>query len=942
MKGTQAPNERVGSGPVEATGRESPLLLRSKLSPPLADSSIKRSRIDEWLGTALGSRLTLINAPAGFGKTTVMLQLLARMRHRGVPTAWLSLDEADNDGARFLAYVVRAFQNIDPSLDAGNLAGPPYAAGGIPDERTLRIHRWMTEDFGRPFLLFLDDFETIHNAEVLEIVRGFVAASLPGQLLVMASRGTPDLGLARLRVQGRLCEIGPEDLRFAWDETDRFLRADRGLDLADDELARLFSCTEGWAAGLQLSALALTGREDRHALIESFSGSFADIADYLAEDVLARQPEEIRRFLLETSILDRLSGPLCDTVTGRSDSYELLAYLERANLFLMPLDKDRRWYRYHNLFAEFLRSQAERTLPDGLPRLHHLAADWFVEQGHAVEAAKHALAAGELDRAAGLVAQCAMVLVGLGQLRTVADWVDRLPSDTLDRHPELRISLCWALSMRHGYSEAREVLDQIVQGFGPDVPTDPAILDHVYSLESVVLSLTDRVDECLRLSERNLPLIADRGSFPYGVLANCLGCRLLEAGRFEKARELLESAETCHSRAGNVFGAMYSVCLIGALELLQGRLGAAVERYRSAETEVRRASLTQSQTGAVAAVFLAEALYEMDRLDEAEQLLAGSRDRFRECVPLDVMLLGYLTLARVHAVRGEDAAVARLLEEAEALGAERGTPRAAATVHLERIRLAAQRGDLQTAERLQHDTADAAVWSRFEGWGMPASDPETREVSRIRLLVRGRHAGRALPLIRAELARATRTRRLRRALKLKILLAEALDARGERRGALRTLREALLVGSTEGYVRAFADEGPALLRLIAELKGALQDYEAAGDALTPPYLDRILLAGTDAAPKTTATDATPDTAVGPGATTVPALTPDDTPPEPLTPRETEILEMVARGLTNSQLADRLFVTVPTVKFHLRNINAKLRVHNRTRAVARARNLGIIP
>ncbi len=926
MKGTRAPIQRVGSEPVEATERESPLLLRSKLSPPLADSSIERSRIDEWLGTVLGSRLTLINAPAGFGKTTVMLQLLTRMQHRGVPTAWLSLDDADNDAARFLAYVVRAFQNIDPSLDAGSLAGPPYAAGGVPNEHTLRIHRWMTEDFGRPFLLFLDDFETIHNAEVLEIVRGFIAASLPGQLLVVASRGTPDLGLARLRVQSRLCEIGPEDLRFAWDETDRFLRIDRGLDLADDELARLFSCTEGWAAGLQLSALALTGREDRHALIESFSGSFGDIADYLAEDVLARQPDDVRRFLLETSILDRLSGPLCDTVTGRNDSYMLLSYLERANLFLMPLDKDRRWYRYHNLFAEFLRSQAERSLPEGLPRLHQLAADWFVEQGHAVEAAKHALAAGELDRAAGLVAECAMVLVGLGQLRTVADWVDRLPSETLDRHPELRIALCWALSMRHGYSEAREVLDQIVQGFDPDVSTDPAILDQVYSLESVVLSLTDHVDECLRLSERNLPLIADRESFPYGVLANCLGCRLLEAGRFDEARELLESAEKCHSRAGNVFGAMYSVCLIGALELLQGRLSAAVERYRAAETTVRRASLTQSQTGAVAAVFLAEALYEMDRLDEAEQLLAESRDRFRECVPLDVMLLGYLTLARVHAVRGEDEAVAQLLEEAETLGAERGTPRAAATVHLERIRLAVQRGDLQTAERLQHDAADAAAWSRCEGWGMPASDPETKEVSRIRLLVRSGHADRALPLVRSELAQATKGRRLRRALKLKILLAEALNAQGDRRGALRTLRTALLVGSQEGYVRAFADEGPALLHLIAELKGTLQGDEAAGGSLTGAYLDRILMAGTDATPE---------------ATSVPGPPLDDASPEPLTPREAEILGMVARGLTNDETADRLFVTVPTVKFHLRNINTKLRVHNRTRAVARARELGFI-
>ncbi len=937
MKGTERPTEQVGREPLESSEHD-PRLLRSKLSPPLADSSIERNRIDEWLGSALHSRLALIHAPAGFGKTTVMLQLHARLQERGVPTAWLTLDEADNDVARFQAYVVGALRTIDPSLDGVAREGSPYGAGNGAGEHILRIRQWMTEEYGRPIALFLDDFEVVHNAEVLQIVRGLIAGSLPGQLLVVASRRTPDLGLARLRVRGQLCEIDLDDLRFAWDETDLFLRRCRGLELADYELARLYGCTEGWAAGLQLSALALTGRADKKALIESFSGSFADIADYLAEDVLSRQPEDVRRFLLETSVLDRLSGPLCDTVTGRSDSYELLSYLEQAHLFLMPLDKDRRWYRYHNLFSEFLRSQAERYLPEAVPDLHHLAADWFVDQGHAVEAAKHALAAGDLDRAAGLVAECAMTLVGLGQLRTVADWVDRLPSETLDRHPELRIALCWALSMRHRHAEARVVLDQIVQGLDPDHPADPTVLDQVYSLESVVLSLTDNVHECLELSERNLPLIADRESFPYGVLANCLGCRLLEAGRFDEARDLLESAEVCHSRGGNVFGAMYSVCLIGALDLLQGRLSVALERYQAAETTVRQASLTQSQTGAVAAVFLAEALYEMDRLDEAEQLLAESRDRFRECVPLDVMMLGYLTLARVHVVRGEEKAASRLLEEAELLGRERATPRVAATLRLEKIRLALQHGHVAEAEQLQQQSdEDSQVWRLFAGWGMPASDPETCEVSRVRLLTRSGQHARALALARTELARAGDTGHLRRALKLRILMAEALEGARDHRGALRTLREALFFGSQEGFVRTFADEGARVLRLAAELRSALAEEPPLAGTLTIDYLDRVLEAG---ATGSRAAHGLPVAAtLGQGADAFEHV--GEQPSEPLTARETEILEMVARGLSNSELADRLFVTVPTVKFHLRNINGKLRAHSRTRAVARARELGLI-
>ncbi len=762
----------------------------------------------------------------------------------------------------------------------------------------------------------MDDFEVIHNPEVHTILKQVAANLSPSHHLVIATRQAPELGLARMRVRGQLLEVESDDLRFAWDETESFLRTDRGLDLADEELARLYRCTEGWAAALQLSALALTGSDDRRAVIDSFSGSFADIADYLAEDVVSRQPERVRDFLLKTSILDRLSVNLCATVTGYEDSYELLSHLERANLFLSPLDEERRWYRYHNLFAEFLRAQAERTMPHALPGLHERAADWLESEGLAVEAAKHALAAGDLDRAAGLMAQCAMTLVRIGQLRTVADWVDRLPSQTLDRHPELRIALCWAHSMRHEHEKAQEVLAQIVRGLESQEAADPAILDQVLALEPVVLSLTDRVDECLQLSERNLPMIADRESWAYGVLENCLACRLLEAGRFDEATALLDNAYQNHLRSGSVFGAMYSSCLKGALELLQGRLSVAVALYRDALARAGGGAMV-SQTSAVAAVFLAEALFEMDEVDEAERLLAESRDRFRECVPLDVMLLGYLTLARVHALRGDDRTAADLLDEAEAVGYERGTPRASATAALERVRLAVGRGDLADAASLAARTEDDPVWRAFTGWGMPANDPETPAVSALRLLIRRGDAGRALPRLRTELARAEQTHHRRRALKLRILLAEALAETGEARAAARAMSEALVFGHREGFVRAFADEGPVVLALV----------EAAEHAAVPvEYRERILRAGTIGAPRSHRTHAHAD---------------DDLPAEPLTARETEVLQMVAAGFSNSELAARLFVTVPTVKFHLRNINTKLRASNRTRAVARARELGLL-
>ena len=349
----------------------------------------------------------------------------------------------------------------------------------------------------------------------------------------------------------------------------------------------------------------------------------------------------------------------------------------------------------------------------------------------------------------------------------------------------------------------------------------------MYALEPVVLSLTDRVDECLQLAERNLPLIADRDSWAYGVLENCLACRLLEAGRFDEATALLDNAYQNHMRSGSVFGAMYSSCLKGALELLQGRLSVAVILYRDALARAGGGAVV-SQTSAVAAVFLAEALFEMDEVDEAERLLAEARDRFGECVPLDVMLLGYLTLARVHALRGDDRTALDLLDEAEAVGRERGTPRASATAALERVRLAVRRGDLAEAARLAAAAQGDPVWRTFAGWGMPANDPETPEVSALRLLIRQGEAGRALPRLKSELARAEQTHHRRRALKLRILLAEALAETGESRAAARTMSEALAFGFREGFVRTFADEGPAVLALVDAVEHATRARRVPG------------------------------------------------------------------------------------------------------------------
>jgi LuxR family maltose regulon positive regulatory protein len=893
-------------------------LPRSKLNPPVTGVSvIQRARLEEWFRRAVGASLVLLHAPAGFGKTTVMLQLLERFSGQGRATAWVTLDAADNDLGRFLAGLLAALQKIDPTLDPGAFDRDAFEA----ESALLNILDWAAS-YPSPFALFLDDAEAIQNPEVAAAIRALAQDLPPEGLLVLATREVPDLGLSRLRVRGRLLEIGPDDLRFASAESAEFLRRGCALAVDEEDAARLNHNVEGWAAALQLAALALAGRTDRKTFIDSFSGAFSDIADYLAEEVLSRQPGEVRDFLLKTSVLDRLSGPLCDALIGGTTSARLLSHLERANLFLVPLDEGRQWYRYHNVFRDFLRGRLEREQPGAFRRLHLSAAQWFADRGSTEEAAAHALAAEDLDRAAGLVAECAMALVRRGQVNMVHAWASRFPPETLARYPQLRIALCWALALRHRYAEANAVLDEIRRSFVQGVPVDSSTLDEVYSLE--VFCLADRGEECLRLAQRNLLKIADRGSFACGVLLNVLGLRLLEAGQFDEAGRILRAGRESHRRTGSALGSTYVECILGALELTQGRLRAALARYRAAFQRVREALPAYSLPGALAAAFLAEALYEVDERAQAAELLDGFRERFPELVQLDAMLIGCITRARIRQTLGQPAKAAEVLARAERIGEERGAPRALATIQWERVRLALQRGDVAAAEREAQNLGEAGFENRPPGWTSPANDPETPEVGRLRLMVRTGGAGQALPRLRSELEAAEALHRRRRALKLRIVLAEALAAVGDKASALSVLRDAVLFGSREGYVRTFVDEGRTVLSLLAELRDAWGAEEAVEPDIAE-HLERLLAAGRTSAPTLPAADA-----------------PAAWPFESLTDREVEILQLASAGCSNRALADRLFVTVATVKYHLRNINLKLHAENRTEAIAKARRVGLIP
>ncbi|MBI5443335.1 MAG: hypothetical protein HY900_19235, partial [Deltaproteobacteria bacterium] len=539
------------------------------------------------------------------------------------------------------------------------------------------------------------------------------------------------------------------------------MRLETGLDLDLADLARLQQCTEGWAAGLQLAALALANREDRKAFIRSFSGSSRNIADYLAEQVLSQQPDEVRDFLLKTSILDRLSGPLCDALTGRTDGYEMLAYLERANLFLAPLDDERCWYRYHNLFAQFLCSRLERHDRGQIATLHRSAAEWFSESGELVEAVEHALAAGDPSRAAGFMARCARSLFLLGQVSTIMKWAELLPAAALDSHPELLVVYAWALAVRHRTDEASAVLDQILaKGINS---LDPVVQDEVRALQPIPPIFADRIEESHKLAAENLPKISRRNTFGYGPLASVLGFCLISSGEFDEADRVLHSGWT-REGIGDSVGRVYSECLRGRLRLIQGRLQEALSLYRFTLAEAKESFPPRSWARAIMAGFLAEALYELDELDEAEEALSDLLPVIREHHPVEPIAIFYQTSARIQAARGRYDEAVRILEEAETLDRTTTSSRLAATMRLAKIRLVLQRGDAGAAHRMAQHFDDSEIWRNYAGRVMPANTPETPEVGRLRLAIRTGQAAEALPLLRAELEKAEAARRFREAL----------------------------------------------------------------------------------------------------------------------------------------------------------------------------------
>lgn len=887
----------------------------SKLnSPAAARYRVTRSQITDRVFNADGARVVLVRGPAGFGKTTVLQQLHQRYLREGTPCAWINLDEADNDPPRFLTYFGLALRNIlhpEPG-DAALFEQRARKTGTLAVTLMERIERHR-----EPIVLFFDEFETIKNPAVLALIAYGVEHLPVGSQVIIGSRTFPEIGLARMRARGQLLEFDPSSLRFTLDETGDFLIRQRGLSLTPEQIQSLHRTTEGWVAALWLASVALEGRRNPDEFISGFTGSNAAVADYLAEDVLKRQPDAVREFLLKTCVLDQLDAEACDAVCGRNDSVEQLQAIERANLFLMPVDENRSAYRYHSLFAGFLRGQLKRLHPELHAQQHRNASDWFLRTGRPIPAIEHALASGNLSYAIDLLGQHADDLLGKGRLRLLTRWFDTLPAGALEPHPRLRTIQAWAVTFSRGAQCALRLIE------GTETLDDSEAHAQLLALRPMLLGMMDRVSEAHDLALARVPLIQKSSRLGYGMLAQCLANTSMVLGRFGEARHYADQVRQTQAGSESSFHVAIADTIEGAIDLMQGRLRQATARLRIAAGASGDELVDRVSRNLFPGVLLAEVLYEAGDSETAKRLLSIFVPMAQDLGLADQLITAHVLLARILEDAGDVDASIKVLTDLDSVGQRLGLQRAVACARLERARSLVMRSDFSAAKDQLQLSGDAAFWSEVSSRHYVANDLATQAIGKYRWMIRSGAEAAAIPPLKESLESAEHQHRHRRALKLRLLLAEALHRDGQRRLALRMLSRALSFAAPEGFFRTFLEEGPTLQALLVEL---LQAGESEADMLKDDAA--ALLKRMTESRQAVSAAANLDGQAGLA--------------EPLSKKEMKVLELLGQGHSNSGIAEKLFVSENTVRSHLRTINVKLQAGSRTQAIVIARRLKLIP
>ncbi|MBR0568891.1 AAA family ATPase [Azoarcus sp. L1K30] len=873
---------------------------------------IARHRITEIVSGS-PANLVVVTAPAGYGKSTAMGQLHDQLQQEGIRVGWLTVDANENDLGRFAVYLWSALSRVLPELDE-----PPVLSSGMESaagSTSGRIQQLIetVSLIETPFALFIDDFEQVSSPKVLSVVSTLVAGLSPGQRLILGTRQHPDLPLGRLRVVGRLLDIEADLLKFDADETRRYIAEQLQCSLNEDDLATLQARTDGWPAALQLAAAALIRRPDAGDLLKGLKDSTQSISDYLAEDVLGCLPDGHRRFLLKTSLLDSFCPVMCERTLGEADSLNLLAQTERDNLFLQKIDSDGPWYRYHPLFREFLSEQYRLSNPsaDEVRQIQLNAARWLVENGKPFPAIPYALDGGDPQLAARIMATRATDLIRIGQLDTVMNWINALPQPVLPDYPELAIAGAYAATFLHRYSDAKRLVNMVPESAAQDT-------DIAYELVAVKIMLSawsDRLIEAFEVAENATEGLDSAPPYVAGLVRNACAFHSISTGDDTAALRHLAIAKHCLEPIGAIHGLNYSLSFEGCLSLLHGRVNDARVRLERLLDSTVSAGHRYTISTAIVAAHLSEALYETDELCAAETLLVDYLPLIHDgCLP-DHAIVAYRLRARAQAYRGQRNEALNTLDTLQDMGDIRSIPRIAAAARIEKQRLALIAGDIIAAQRMMPLITSPSIWQSFEGLSNYAEDLDDPLIAAFRLaLVEGTPQA-LIPQIQDAICVAGARNRRRRTIRLQCLLAQAFEVTRRRPLALETLERALINTQVDGLIRVVADESWQLMPLLDALEAHKTD-------IAPAYLRKLR------------------NAAHRSALEVPAKPQAET-ASPLTPRENQILRLLADGHSNKALADKLFVSENTVQTHLRRIYSKLGIRSRTQAIAKALDHGLL-
>lgn len=886
------------------------LLLNTKLNVPLVrPSHVQRIELIQKLDKLQEYKLALIVAPAGYGKTALVSEWIAQSQ---LKVAWFSIDAGDNDPVRFWDYVIAAIQTLYPDIGKQTLT-LLHEPQPLPIETILSTLINELSALPDLFAVVLDDYHVIESSAIHDGL-AFLVEHLPAQLrLIMTTRTDPPLPLARMRVRSQLLELRSADLRFSPPQIAAFFTDVMGLTLTSEEVTALDTRVEGWIAGLQLAGLALQGKRDTAEFIASFAGDHRYVLDYLGDEILDRQPDAIQQFLLQTSILERLHADLCDTVTGVGGSYSILEHLERNHFFVVALDDKRQWYRYHRLFADFLHHRLKLKYPDHLKELHQRASLWFERNGFQAEAISHALAAQDNERAAELVQGIAELLIWRrAEHNTLLGWLTALPDSIMQVYPRLYLYHAWVLHLTNQMSAAQQRIRDAENALNHAVGSpDPLMAGMLAAVHSTLTGLHQQFPETLTSSRQALALLPEEAVSWRCMAAINLGVTCAYMGEIHEAAEVLSYAMELSQEIGSSFAMLSAFWHLSSLQTAQLTLRAAEKTCQQLEHAADIPGFQRFPISGYVALLLGEINMERNDAGAAERYLLESAEQINpESFPL-ALLRAYVALSRLKILQGDTEGAEYYWQLAEQLERMSKLQGRATLLSIARARRWLEQGNLDAVEG----------WAAENQLGLDDEFSYHREAHYLMLArlytAKGNMIDKALYLLERMVKRAEDSQRHGSLIRALILQAVAFHACDDSQKAAGSLARALAIAEPEQPLRVFADEGHPIALLLEKVL----DMQRKGQLALPistEYVAQLLTAMGKNAPSPT-----------PKRRTEGHLA------DMLSPRELEVLRLLADGLESNEIAERLFIAVDTARTHIKNIYSKLDVHSRWEAIKRA-------